>query len=44
MEKELGMVVHACHPSYGGTYKNRIAVQTGLGKSETLPPKKKGQK
>jgi hypothetical protein len=30
--KKVGMVVHACNPSYTGSIRRKITVQAGLGK------------
>jgi hypothetical protein len=47
MGKNLDMVVHTCHPSYGGKLKNRIMGHTSLDKKarrQDLSLKKPEQK
>jgi hypothetical protein len=45
LNKKLGVVVHACHPSYVGGVSRRIAVQASPGKKhETLSEKQLKQK
>jgi hypothetical protein len=41
---QLGIVEHACHPSYGGSINRRMAVQSGLGIKDHGPIKTKAKK